>query len=498
MYLKCMISVLAIGVATAAPDEARAFGFGDIVSIGIQAVGKVGGAVIDKALEDSPEEKEVKRQKEKADREAQFHKEIAKIEERPDLSPLDKERLTRQVSSMFGLAETFSNLHAQQELQRIKQRDQVLTVGGIAGVVGNAALNSPSVIMERADMAARSGLPQAQARGAIERADVMAKNGRQGQAAIEAVLQGGVQPSIPPGADGRIAESINGVVGQQPGEIHKAMAAIEAAKPKELPSVPEPANLAALDKGRKIYVEFVAGQKLTERLQLAFRNSGHNVVDSASDAEVVYQFDGEYVINQTSNRPGLTERIGVYIDNPHPIEAPKEQSSMKRAVGGFLATMAGIPAKQPSATTYGQAALVVANRRFNGQDTRISALTKKESGALEHDLLIGSALKEIIGTVGIDEPAVAVQIAEQPEAPTTEQPLQATHADVKHGFKIESDHALASDILPKDAFTSIYDDKDVAIAAAIEGVSEPDKQEVRVVELATGGVVWRSTEVAKE
>lgn len=172
MYLKCMISVLAISVATIAPDEAHAFGFGDIVSIGIQAVGKVGGAVIDKALEDSPEEKEAKRQKEKADREVQFHKEIAKIEERPDLSPLDKERLTRQVSNSFGLAETFSNLQAQQELQRIKQRDQVLTVGGIAGVVGNAALNSPSVIMERADMAARSGLPQAQARGAIERADM--------------------------------------------------------------------------------------------------------------------------------------------------------------------------------------------------------------------------------------------------------------------------------------------------------------------------------------
>ena len=62
------------------------------------------------------------------------------------------------------------------------------------------------------------------------------------------------------------------------------------------------------------------------------------------------------------------------------------------------------------------------------------------------------------------------------------------------GYRIESDLALASDCLPSDAFSRTYRDRAVAVATAIEGVDDPATQEVRVVDVRAGTVVWRSTD----
>jgi hypothetical protein len=66
--------------------------------------------------------------------------------------------------------------------------------------------------------------------------------------------------------------------------------------------------------------------------------------------------------------------------------------------------------------------------------------------------------------------------------------------DVGSGYRIESDLALASDWLPSDAFSRTYRDRAVAVATAIEGVDDPATQEVRVVDVRAGTVVWRSTD----
>jgi len=66
--------------------------------------------------------------------------------------------------------------------------------------------------------------------------------------------------------------------------------------------------------------------------------------------------------------------------------------------------------------------------------------------------------------------------------------------DVDGGYRIESDLALASDWLPSDAFSRTYRDRAAAVATAIEGVDDPAIQEVRVVDVSTGTVVWRSTD----
>ena len=62
------------------------------------------------------------------------------------------------------------------------------------------------------------------------------------------------------------------------------------------------------------------------------------------------------------------------------------------------------------------------------------------------------------------------------------------------GYRIESDLALSSDWLPSEEFRRIYRDRAAAIATAIEGVDDPAIEEVRVVDVGTGIVVWRSTD----
>jgi hypothetical protein len=61
-------------------------------------------------------------------------------------------------------------------------------------------------------------------------------------------------------------------------------------------------------------------------------------------------------------------------------------------------------------------------------------------------------------------------------------------------YRIESDHPLESDWMPAKAFTQHYEDLSAAVATAIEGVDDPAEQEVRVVCVESGEVVWRSTE----
>lgn len=61
-------------------------------------------------------------------------------------------------------------------------------------------------------------------------------------------------------------------------------------------------------------------------------------------------------------------------------------------------------------------------------------------------------------------------------------------------YRIESAYRLESDWLPAKAFKQHYDSESAAVAIAIEGVDDPEEQEVRVICVETGEVVWRSTD----
>lgn len=407
--------------------QVHAFGFGDVLSAGINVAGKLGGAAIDKAMEDSPEEMEAKRAKEKEARDNQFKDAVAKVETRSDLKPLEKERMVRQIANTFGMAETFSNMSSQQEIARRQQRDQMLTLGGAAGVVGNAAMNTPSVAMARADMAVKAGEPQAQSRNALAQTDALLKTGqvqdknRATMAAADGMLKGSAPQSTMSVSDAQsaargtsqqqaqISNAIQDSVALHQPEMNAAQAAIDAAKPKQPFATPESTELLAQDKGRKIFVEFLNGKSLTSNLQQVFKNAGFTVVDNAKDADVLYQFDGDYTVDAAYERDGLTEQMGPLTDNPHAIEAPQRKAGlMTKTLGGFLNAV-GRPVDTTKSGAYKQKVLIVANRRFEEKDMRVSATASKESMALEPDAMINGAMQDVLSAVGI-HPSQPVQL----------------------------------------------------------------------------------------
>lgn len=415
-----MKNLLVVGVSSILvllPIPVSAIGMGDLVGAGIHVVGQIGGAVIDKAMEDSPEEKARKQEKEKQEHDAKFKEVIAKIEERRDISPLEKEKLTRAAARNFGAAETISNLAVQQELQRKAQRDQMLTAGGIAGVVGGAAMNTPSVMMAKADLMVKAGIPQAQSRAAINGANDLMKTGRpqaQSKAAVDAatIAMNGGKVDVPAAGDVQLggtaqdraaAEAgVMDAISQNQGEIDKAKAVVEAAKPKELPSVPQVANLSTMDMGRKVYVEFVGSKKLTDRLVQAFKDNGHDVVESEKEAEVVYQFDADYAIAEEPSREGTIIRVGQFVEEGKAIELKPKGASVKQMVGGFLLAMGGkaVPERKDSGL-YRQAALFVANRHAEGKDMRIAERFHTETAELNAVPFIDGALLDMMDKVGV-------------------------------------------------------------------------------------------------
>lgn len=410
--------VLVIAITMGFAKGASAIGIADFVSAGISVVGKVGGAVIDKATEDSPEEMARKQEQQKLEREAKFNEVIAKIEERKDITPLEKEKLTRAAARSFGAAETISNLAVQQEIQRRAERDQMLSAGGIAGVVGNAAMNTPSAVMARADVMVKAGIPQAQSRAAIEGANDLMKTGRpqaQSKGAVDAAMismNGGtpsgshVPANIQVGGsvqDKAAAEaSVKNAIEQNRTEIDKAKVAVDSAKPKELPTVAQPSNLTSLDRGRKVYVEFVGSQKLTDRLVNAFKSNGHQVVGSAAEADAIYQFDAEYAIAEEPNREGALVRVGQFVEKEEAIELKPKGASAKKMVTGFLFAMSGreMP-KQQESGLYRQAALFVANRHADGKDMRVSARSSSDTYELAPMKLIDGVFADLLDLVGL-------------------------------------------------------------------------------------------------
>lgn len=65
-------------------------------------------------------------------------------------------------------------------------------------------------------------------------------------------------------------------------------------------------------------------------------------------------------------------------------------------------------------------------------------------------------------------------------------------------FKIESDYEFDSDWIPKEKFKEIFKTKAEAVAMAIEAVDDAEFQEVRVIDIETGNVVCRTTELNYE
>lgn len=384
-----LVGLLSVG-------QAHAFGNNDLFSAGFSLLGQIGGAVVDKALADSPEEIEAKRLKEKAALDTQFKEAVAKIDSNKEMTPLQKEKMVRITAKQFGMADTVNNLNAQQELEKNKQTDKMFTAGGLVGAVGNAALSTPSAAIARADAAVAMGQPQSQSRNVL--------------AQYDARQAGRPQVTITPGQQANVADQLQG--GLDAGKA-KFNAEMDAAKSKDGFVVEQAAGLAKQDKARKVFVEFVNGKALTEKLRVAFKDAGFTLVDNKAASDVAYQFDGEYNVASEPNRDGVSEPVGAFLDAHRTIEAPQIKTGMlKSAAGGLLAVFSGGQIKpQATPSTYRQQVLIVANRHADGKDTRVSALSEKDAATLVPDTMIEEAMLGIVGLVGVEKTVLATAAA---------------------------------------------------------------------------------------
>ena len=60
-------------------------------------------------------------------------------------------------------------------------------------------------------------------------------------------------------------------------------------------------------------------------------------------------------------------------------------------------------------------------------------------------------------------------------------------------YRIESRSPLMGSLLPPTAYKEIYADCSLAVAVAVKSVADPTRQEVRVVHVPSGEIVFQTT-----
>ena len=73
------------------------------------------------------------------------------------------------------------------------------------------------------------------------------------------------------------------------------------------------------DRGRKVFIEFLASPKLTAAARASLASSGFELVDTREQADVVYELDGAFQALRPATRRTAEVRVGDYAENPAPL-----------------------------------------------------------------------------------------------------------------------------------------------------------------------------------
>ena len=60
-------------------------------------------------------------------------------------------------------------------------------------------------------------------------------------------------------------------------------------------------------------------------------------------------------------------------------------------------------------------------------------------------------------------------------------------------YRIETRDSLMGSLIPSPNFSHLYADCSLAVAVAVKSVADPTRQEVRVVHIPSGEIVFRTT-----
>lgn len=60
-------------------------------------------------------------------------------------------------------------------------------------------------------------------------------------------------------------------------------------------------------------------------------------------------------------------------------------------------------------------------------------------------------------------------------------------------YRIESRNSLEHGLLPRTSFQALYADRSLAVAVAVKSVADPTRQEIRVVHIPSGEIVFQTS-----
>ena len=415
---------------TTMTQNACAFGIGDLVSAGLQAGGKLVGAAVDAGIDkakDAMRDPEAETAKQKAEEKKAvegFQKMLSEIEARRDLSPLQREQLTITFKKQYSQMQQLQQFIQAAEASQKAKRDQIFTGAGLVGVLGEAALSTPSMAMAQAEILSKSPEMRLHINSALRQATVLTASGiPQGQIqrtlaqADSAFKTGALQSGIKTAVNlAEIATNTRADISAttNPPEIAPSdpeqNAMVESTRGTVAPTLATDAFTP--DIGKKVYLEFVGSASQTKSLRDALLRRGHTLANDKTGADVTYLIEGEYIINENKLHKGLKIGVGQLLDEPtKAIEKPaiKTMGAVGMSINKFLFGMAqaqgaNIPTAALPKESNGfrqQVLVVIARQPREGAETRYSVLQEIESPEIEAASIAKAANGDLLNQLGL-------------------------------------------------------------------------------------------------
>lgn len=316
--LNSFVANLAIGCTLLVTSPAHAF-LNELIGVGVEVGGKLLGAGIDK-VKDSMKDHEAearRKEEEKAQQVKAFNEAVSRIEERTDLSPLQKERAVRQLHKQAEFANRIAALDQQAQAHRKAQRDRLFTPEGMLDTVGNAAVNAAAtrIVLAKADAMVAAGIPQAQTRsvfGQVDDASIIgAREKTQRVLALASAATAAASSMDRSSSDGE------GTTHSQPpneaGSVEPASTgAPSVVADSVVPAVPVTAFTP--DRDKMLALTFSGAPKAEAELRARLTALGHQLVEDTSLADVVYRIEGEYLVPEGRQYSGTKLGFGEILD----------------------------------------------------------------------------------------------------------------------------------------------------------------------------------------
>lgn len=383
-------NILAASLFLLNPSFANAFGIGDVISAAIQVGTKVGGAVIDKAV-DSMTDHEAEARKKEAEKEqrdqeilSQVQKAIEEIEAKKDLTPYQREKMKLTIidvaAQSAAMIAFIDDMQARQVEEKRAATDRLLTPTGMLGTAVDAAAHTPSAVMAQANQLSKSADFKRQIRAGVPSSQTSSDK------LIAALERSQAATAVEQRMNSTTSQAKTQIEGQLAPSVAKAEVEKDSMRAKLSGlerQVPE--SFFSQDFERKIFVEYIDSETETARIRKLLGSQGYKLANSRADADVYYRIEGEYMIKEAKTHNGVAISSGVALSQPQvqPPEA-KEQSSFKSVVSnlfGSLGKPAGAAQKPSAQQPYHQSVLVVASRQA-GDDKEVRVSARSDFSAL--------------------------------------------------------------------------------------------------------------------